>query len=101
MSIIIEKDYGIKGNDLLLCTSCGGGCLHQKKVEVFDCDEGNEIGIHAIVNEKSIKTDRNCKGTPGTNGRSGVIIMFECEMCSNVTELIIKQHKGETHINSY
>jgi len=105
--------YGL--GQTIACHSCGADNLHQKTVEVYQCDEDSAgICTVASLTETTITTiGRHTKNNPSSR-RNGLRIFFECEHCHHdhggydengeelfvetppLFELTIAQHKGNT-----
>jgi hypothetical protein len=82
----------------LKCPSCGGNCLQHDKVEVFECGEDAEKGIHVIVESGLATMDTDLTGNPSRR-RHGLTVQFWCEGCKAKPLLSISQHKGNTWVN--
>lgn len=89
-----EKDFGAE----LLCPSCGCINLHHEAVEIFECGEDAEYGVHVTVTEGKATMDTTLSGNP-SDRRHGLKISFWCEQCHEKPVLIIKQHKGSTYMD--
>ena len=89
------------------CPHCEGGYLHHLGIETFHCDE-DENGYHVeLYDETSMgwgmlnvicpenTTNDNTKSNPSAR-RGGILILFGCEYCRNISRLGIAQHKGQT-----
>ena len=83
--------------NVILCPSCDGLYLHHESVEIFNRSEDSNDGIHVLVSEHEVKTDRNLKGNPSYR-RNGLIVYFSCEECSATIKMKLYQHKGNTII---
>lgn len=102
-SEIALGDYG--STKLLHCPRCGGDCLHQDAVTIFNRDEDQEqlarievVGASAHV----AIVPSNGSGNPSSR-RQGLTIRFSCEGCGgdqpgDVIELTVAQHKGSTEL---
>jgi len=82
----------------LLCPSCGNNNLHHGEVQVFECEEDAEHGVHVTVADGKATMDTSLKGNPSAR-RHGMTIVFSCEHCKATPALSIKQHKGITYID--
>lgn len=82
----------------LLCSICGGNCLHHERVEVFECGEDEQQGIHVSVAEGAAIVNTSMQGNPSKR-RHGLSIHLWCENCSAKSVLTIAQHKGLTLID--
>lgn len=79
----------------LLCPHCGGNYVHHGAVEVFNCKEDANEGLHVRIEGDSLTADRNLKGNPSSR-RHGLRIALWCESCKGNSYLTIAQHKGNT-----
>jgi hypothetical protein len=82
----------------LLCPACEGTYLHHGTVEVFECGEDAEHGVHVTVSDGKATMDTSLKGNPSSR-RHGLKINFWCEQCHATSVLLIKQHKGNTEVD--
>jgi hypothetical protein len=82
----------------LKCPSCGFNYLHHDRVEIFECGEDAEEGIHVDVTEGKVLIDKKLLGNPSSR-RHGLKVHFWCEGCSAKPIMRILQHKGNTYIN--
>jgi hypothetical protein len=87
------------GLGVLTCPCCGGGHLHQVKVDAYWRTEDASTGIHDQSSlGDPVFVDANMRGNPSAR-RHGLVIHFECEECpAPDLDLAIWQHKGETLI---
>lgn len=94
-TVKIGYEYG--GNVLY----SGRGCenLHQESVEIFDCSEDSDKGLHVLAKRgKQLLVDEDMSGNPSYR-RQGLQINFSCECCegeARLHTLNIVQHKGST-----
>lgn len=89
------------------CPHCGEGYLHHLGVETFHCEE-DQNGYHVELYDETSHgwgmlniicpdntTNTNTKANPSAR-RNGILILFGCECCHNISRLGIGQHKGQT-----
>ena len=81
----------------LKCPFCDDYALHHEEVEVFDRKEDETEGLHVVISDGKVITDRNLAGNPSRR-RNGLSISFWCENCSVKPVMYIVQHKGSTFI---
>lgn len=89
----------ITQDDFLTCPQCGNTYLHHGRVEYFARDEDAATGKHSIIEDNGwceSRTD-DLKNNPSAR-RGGILIHFDCELCSGKPVLSIAQHKGITII---
>jgi hypothetical protein len=84
----------------LLCPNCGARNLHHAGVTIYDRQEDAKVTTVTRVGQGNtdqhlIKSD-TC-GNP-SDRRDGLAILFYCETCPAISELMIWQHKGETRV---
>jgi len=91
-------DYSANAGAELLCPNCGFNYLHHDRVEVFECREDADYGVHVIVTDGRAVLDTSLTGNPSSR-RHGVKIHFWCEGCAAKPILSIAQHKGMTFVN--
>jgi hypothetical protein len=100
--IDFERDIQFE-DDIICCPCCGDEYLHQFKVEVGWRQEDADVRRH-ISTFSGVQMDVfPAQGVASPNGygyrRSYVIITFDCENCSAISEMEIRQHKGNTHVS--
>lgn len=83
----------------LLCPFCGSNYLHHDRIEAFEREEDQKLGLHVSIADGKVKADTDLKSNPSAR-RHALNIHFLCEGCSEKSVLSISQHKGNTHINS-
>jgi len=83
--------------ELLCCPQCGFHCLHHDKVEIFECEEDANSGVHVVVCDGRAVIDNSLAGNPSER-RHGLRIHFWCEGCQVRSVLTIVQHKGSTFV---
>ena len=88
--------YSQDGN--VCCPYCGNDYLHHKDVVIYNRTEDSAEGLAVHVTPEVVTTGNNLSGNPSAR-RSGLVIHFECENCSNTYELALAQHKGTTHLH--
>lgn len=89
------------------CPICGDGYLHHLGVETFHCEE-DQNGYHVELYDETSHgwamldiicpentTNNDTKNNPSAR-RGGILILFGCEGCHNISKLGIGQHKGQT-----
>ena len=94
-------------SDVIKCPHCGDTYLHHLGVETFHVEEdtnGYRVGIYdetshgwpmlGITCPDNVVDDKT-KTNPGYR-RGGVLILFGCEGCHNVSRLGIGQNKGQS-----
>ena len=91
-------DYSENFGAELLCPSCNFNYLHHDRVEVFECGEDADFGVHVIVSDGKATMDTSLDGNPSSRCH-GLKIHFWCEGCSAKPVLSLFQHKGTTFIN--
>ena len=119
VGLISTEYFDVTGGNPLCCPLCleewpdgRGVWLHQYGVEAFFREEDREEGVHGYVSDTKSFLDvgGDCGGTSRnpSSRRSGLIVYFFCEWCSNlhpegtendpivILELCISQHKGVT-----
>lgn len=79
----------------LLCPECKSNYLHHERVEIFECGEDAEYGVHVTVSDGKAVIDTSLKGNPSMR-RHGLNVYFWCEGCSAKSVLSLSQHKGLT-----
>ncbi|NKD15262.1 MULTISPECIES: hypothetical protein [Aeromonas] len=84
-------------NGELICPSCGFDYLHHDKVEVFECGEDAEHGVHVTISDGKAVMDTSLAGNPSAR-RHGLSVHFWCEGCDAKPVLSISQHKGNTQM---
>jgi len=99
--------------DVISCPVCGGGQLHQGKVEVWDRKQDDVEGIHVVIPHPSgqVVLDGEVDAGNPSPRRQGLAIDFMCERChykpfANPSRkvrdpftLYIFQHKGTTYMS--
>jgi hypothetical protein len=94
----LSEESGVIGR-VLLCPYCGEEYTHHDRVEIFDCGEDAESGLHVVVAGERMTADRQLTGNPSRR-RHGLRIHFWCEICGGRRfALTIVQHKGATFLN--
>jgi hypothetical protein len=88
-----EKGLGAE----LVCPSCDSNYLHHAQVEVFECGEDAEYGVHVVVTEGKAEFNTSLDGNPSRR-RHGLKIRFWCESCKAEPVMSISQHKGNTFV---
>jgi len=89
----------IKDDDVLCCGSCGEPWgLHQGDIAIYLRNEDQKEGLCVTTKGFSVKIDRTLSQGNPSSRRQGLVIQFECELCSGDTSLLISQHKGRTFI---
>ena len=89
-----NEGYGAE----LLCPKCGSNYLHHNTVDVFECGEDANHGVHVTVADGQAVINGSLSGNPSSR-RHGLNIYFWCEGCSAKSVLSISQHKGATLID--
>ena len=80
------------------CPHCGKQYLHHYRVDVFECDEDEETGLHVRVDrDKRLVCDSDLRQNPSAR-RHGLTVRFQCEICAGYCALEISQHKGNTFV---
>lgn len=100
-------EYESHYSNSIKCPFCGEDNLHHLGVEMFHCEEdrnGYHIEIYDetshgwpmlnIIRPENSVND-NTKANPSSR-RGGILILFGCEGCHNISKLGIAQHKGQT-----
>lgn len=82
----------------LLCPKCGSNYLYHEKVEVFECGEDTNHGVHVTVTDEKAIMDTSLMGNPSRR-RHGLNVHFRCEGCSAKSILSVSQHKGVTLVD--
>lgn len=93
----------------LLCPRCGGYYLHHLGVRMYERSEDQPTVtiIETDGDSVSVRPRQPADGANPSNRRDGMVIKFECELCSSedgvedVIELIFAQHKGSTEVSWY
>jgi len=95
VSTTVNIGYEYFGNILNSGSDCEN--LHQESVEIFDCREDSDTGLHVLAERgKQILVNESMAGNPSQR-RQGLKINFSCECCEGrVHTLNIVQHKGST-----
>lgn len=88
------------GEGTLLCPSCGGNYLHQRRVEVFERGEDSNIGLHVTVANMKMEVDNELHDNPSAR-RHGLKIIFSCETCKAEPVMTVAQHKGQTFVDFF
>lgn len=91
-------DYNESYGAELLCPNCGFNYLHHDKVEVFECGEDANHGVHVTIADGKSVMDTSLIGNPSRR-RHGLNIHLWCEGCSAKSVLSISQHKGVTLVD--
>ena len=92
-------DGSVEGRrSALLCPGCGGDYIHHDRVEVFECGEDEETGLHVVVRDGKATIDKSLVGNPSAR-RHGLRIRFYCELCPVKSVLTLSQHKGNTFVD--
>ena len=89
------KSDGSVGN--LLCPWCGSDSLHHQRVQVFEREENDYLGLHVTVWDGKVKKDQDMTDNPSPR-LDGLSILFWCESCEELAVLHIYQHKGRTEV---
>ena len=89
-------------DDGLECPRCGGQNLHHGDITVYSRYEDNTRTTVTTVEDSgdvlvSQMQSANC-GNPSLR-RDGLRIAFTCELCDEVQDLCIAQHKGTTFMH--
>lgn len=96
--IVLPTDQSNYDNGLE-CPKCGGNNLHHEEVTMYSRLEDDtsttvtSVEVDGDVNVTQMKS-QGC-GNPSTR-RHGLRVRFSCEMCGEVQDLCIAQHKGTT-----
>ena len=90
--IILREDTNV-----IHCPSRDGHHIHHESVEIFNRSEDSKDGIHVLVSEHEVITDRNLKGNPSSRCH-GLIVYFCCEECSAIIKMKLYQHKGSSFV---
>jgi len=91
-----EFRYCLEEN--ICCPICGSGYLHQKSLESWFRNEGDQNANHVLTSINGTFVDNSNERNP-SNYRDGILIRFWCEECSAEPILAIIQHKGSTYID--
>jgi hypothetical protein len=83
-------------DDALHCPECGGGNLHQGRVEVFHRHR-EDMPSTVIGIADGVVVDADAARNPSSR-RQGLLIQFDCENCPAEPSLAIYQHKGTTFV---
>ena len=83
---------------IILCQGCGEDNLHAFGFKYFHREEDAKKGIMVSANKGVIVINDSMKGCPSSR-RGGIIVMFYCEHCEYITEIVIEQHKGNEFFN--
>lgn len=87
-------------NERVLCQHCGHINTHFESFEIFDREPDAETGVHIFVMDMKVSVDTDMKDNP-SGRRSGVILRLSCEICPEISEICLIQHKGDTIINKF
>ena len=101
MKVKIDESYhgvGVCGEELVLhCAHCEGAWTHQEEVRAVwrAEDDVGQLSTSAFNKKgEELVPKSKCIGR-----RDWVEIDFSCESCSDISTLIIKQHKGNTFVS--
>lgn len=87
--------------ETLLCPTCGEANLHHGLVRVWSREEDEPVLLTRIAADGTLFMERlepgHRAGNPSAR-RGAVSIAFNCEMCGEVGDLCIVQHKGQTSV---
>jgi hypothetical protein len=87
----------------LKCPGCGSEYLHHYEVRIYSRDEDaakvEQITARALPGgtPQALLETTSGNGNPSSR-RHGIAVRFDCEMCSQISELTLAQHKGTTMI---
>lgn len=96
--IVLPKDQSDYDNGLE-CPKCGGPNLHHGDVTVFSRFEDDAATTVTTVEGNGDVLVSQMVSTKCANPslrRDGLRITFDCELCGEIQELCIVQHKGTT-----
>lgn len=87
-------------HQLLTCPHCKGEHLHHVRASVLHRrEEDDEITIKTTV-EKTVSSVELVGSYLNPSPRRGaVVVEFECEDCDKQIEMVLTQHKGQTHMS--
>lgn len=92
------SDFTIsEGEETLHCPACGGAFLSQRRIEVFERVEDEQLGTHVSIDGQDVHINRSLEGNPSIR-RHGLIIHFNCEECPADIRMKVYQHKGNTFV---
>lgn len=104
--LIQYDDY----SNSIKCPHCGNTYMHHLGIETFHCEE-DQNGYHVELYDETSHgwgmmniicpentTNENTKSNPSAR-RGGILILFGCENCHNISRLGIAQHKGQSLVS--
>ena len=100
-------DNFIDGKQVLCCPRCGGECMHQCAVTVYDRHEDAEYVTKTAIrcsdtcfkephSLTTVETERSSGSLNPSSRRHGLAILFFCKGCHGTSELTIAQDRGST-----
>ena len=91
---MIAKDISGLGDYLYRCPNCGSDHTHQKECQTFWRYEERGKADHVTTAKKAIMHIRDVSNAPWD--RSSILVIFTCEGCEAVSQISIRNHKGQT-----
>ena len=99
MNSRIQLEEDNDDSDILICPLCGGNYLHHESIDVFERKEDDKEGLHSTISGSGVNIIYDKRSANPSRRRNGLRIKFSCENCqSDIPNLIISQHKGQTII---